>query len=187
MNDIFDADDVMFSEGFLDDAIVGEGDSGPGTGAADLAEATLVDQFLHALQVGVSVGDVRLDALKHANGGVVELDEDAVLDLAQTQKTQDLLFFRGHGVDTTDTDDKGYLGAFRYEEFALFARVTLGFDERTLVALVLRGIGLGTLEDFLLAIALLLIGRLEGYGAFSRYLFLRAALFQDRFGNSRSA
>lgn len=45
-------------------------------------------------------GDVGLGDTQHVDGGLVQLDEDTVEDLAQTQQLQNLTHFRAHTVDT---------------------------------------------------------------------------------------
>ena len=186
MYKIFHTNNVVLSKGFLDDAIVGQRDSLPSTTATDLSETTLVNEFLHALQVRVTVRDVRLYTLQHANRRVVELDEHTILDLAKSQETQNLLLLRWHCVDTTDTNHERHFSALRHVELALLARVALGFDERAFRRFVLGCIGLGALEDLFLRLALLLLRCFKRDGSLGGDLLLRATLFQHALRNSRS-
>lgn len=51
-------------------------------------------------------GNVGLGDAQHVDGSLVELDEDTVKDLAQTQQLQNLSHFRAHAIDTAkETDD----------------------------------------------------------------------------------
>ena len=47
---------------------------------------------------------------EHVLGGLVDLDEHAVVDLPQSQQLEDLLDLGGHLVDTADPHDEGELG-----------------------------------------------------------------------------
>ena len=100
MDQILHTDDTVFTQVFLNDLIVCERD----TLLVDLAVAALVDEFTDSLEVRVAVGDVWLDNLEHFVGGFCETDEDAVVDLEETEKLEDLAGFRGDFVDTVRTD-----------------------------------------------------------------------------------
>lgn len=65
-----------------------------------LAVATLVHKFLDGLEVGVAVGDVRLDDAKHGHGSRVDPHEHSVVDLEETEQLQDLADLGGDTVDT---------------------------------------------------------------------------------------
>ena len=51
---------------------------------------------------------------KHVDGGLVELDEDSVVDLAQAEQLQDLLDLRRNLVDTSNAHHEGQLGLGRH-------------------------------------------------------------------------
>jgi hypothetical protein len=51
---------------------------------------------------------------QHVDGGLVELDKDAVVDLPQPEELQNLAHLGSHLVDTADADDKGQLGLGRH-------------------------------------------------------------------------
>merc|ERR1719327_1513407 len=84
----------------------------------NLAVATLVDQLLHRLQVRVAKRDVRCDVLEHVDDGLVDLQEHAVVELAEAEKLEDLARLRGELVDTDDTDAKDQLRVRLDEELA---------------------------------------------------------------------
>ena len=96
MDKILDRDDTVLPKVLLDNSIVGERDALP----VDLSISALVDELANRLEVGISVGDPRLDDLEHLEGGLGEADEDAVVDLNETQKLKDLA---GLGCDLVDT------------------------------------------------------------------------------------
>ena len=62
---------------------------------------------------------------QHVRGGLVELDEDTVVDLTEPEKLEHLLDLGGHLVDTADTDDKGQLGLGGHVEVALLLSLPL--------------------------------------------------------------
>ncbi|GMF20350.1 unnamed protein product [Phytophthora fragariaefolia] len=114
VDQVLDTDDADVAQGLLDHRVVRQRD----TLATDLAESTLVDQLAGDLKVGVAVRDERLHQAQHVDGGLVELDEHAVLDLAQTQELQDLAHLGGHANDTADADHEGELGLSGHVEVA---------------------------------------------------------------------
>lgn len=58
-------------------------------------------QHLALLKAALPPSNVRLSDPKHVDGGLVELDEHAVEDLAQTEQLQN---FADLGADTVDTE-----------------------------------------------------------------------------------
>ena len=102
VDEILHADDAVLAEALLDDGVVSKSDAL----LVDLAVTALVDELADGLEVGVAVGDVGLDDLEHLKGGLGELDEDAVVDLEQTEELQD---FAGFGCNLVDTERPGEL------------------------------------------------------------------------------
>ena len=84
-----------------------------------LRVATLVHQHTHRLQVGVSIGDVRLHQTQHLLRGLVQTHEHSVVDLAQTQQLQRLSHLRRGLVDTANTDHDGQTTLALSEQVAL--------------------------------------------------------------------
>ena len=107
MDEILHAHDPVFPQIILDDLVVGEGD----TLLVDLAVATLVDEFADGLEVGVTVGDVGFDNLEHFRGGFREADEDAVVDLEETEELERFAGFGGHFRDTENYEYDREAGA----------------------------------------------------------------------------
>lgn len=114
VDDVLDADDAVRSEGFLDDGVVGEGDAA----ALDLAGTALVDQLFDGLHVRVAPSHVGLDEPQHVDGGLVDLHEHGVVDLAQAEQLEDLAGLGVEVVDAADADDEGDLGLGLDEEAA---------------------------------------------------------------------
>ena len=102
---IFNTDDVVLTERLLNDRVVRDGD----TLLVNLSISTLVDQTTDGLQVGITVGNIRLDQLKHLRGSLVKTNKDTIVDLQKTQKLKNLTRLRSNVVDTTNTNNKDKL------------------------------------------------------------------------------
>uniref|UniRef100_A0AAG5DIS6 Uncharacterized protein n=1 Tax=Anopheles atroparvus TaxID=41427 RepID=A0AAG5DIS6_ANOAO len=82
-----------------------------------LDETTLVDQVTDSLQRRVTVRNVGFRNAQHVLGGLVQLDECAIVDLTQTEQLQHLTHLRGYLVDTgnlrlgRNVDVAGLLGS----------------------------------------------------------------------------
>lgn len=96
VDEILHADDAVLAEGLLDNGVVSDGDAL----LVDLSVSALVDELTDGLEVGVAVGDPGLDDLEHLSGGLGDLDEDAVVDLEETEELEDLAGLGGNLVDT---------------------------------------------------------------------------------------
>lgn len=95
-----------------DNVVGGKGD----TLATDLAVSSLVDELSGRFKVGVSVGNVGLDQSKHVDGGGVDLDENAVVDLSQSEQAKDLHNLRGASNDTANAHHENNLPLRRDKE-----------------------------------------------------------------------
>lgn len=93
------------------------------------------------------IRDVRLDETKHVDRSLVQLNEDAVVDLTQTKKLQDLPGLRRHAVDTTDTGDERHLRLGRHVEVASGLGLATKVHFRAFHTAVLLHVFLGALED----------------------------------------
>ena len=82
---------------FLDDGVVGNGDSL----TVNFGVTPLVDEFSDSFEVDFSVGDVRLNESKHLLSGLGDSDKDTVVDLKESEELKDLLGFWGDFRDTT--------------------------------------------------------------------------------------
>jgi len=176
VDEILHADDAILAEVFLNDGVVGESDAL----LVDLAVSALVDELTDALEVGVTVGNPRLDDLDHLGGGLGDADEDTVVDLEQTEELEDLAGLGGNLVDTLDADQEDQLAFSGDVEGAILLGRTSKADLLALSIAVLLNVLLSTLEDdaTLLLAGLLLL--LDLGGALSAGLLLRLALLQKR-------
>jgi hypothetical protein len=77
VDEIFNTDDVILAQRLFNDRVIRNGD----TLLVDLGISTLVDQTTNSLQVGVTVGNIRLDQLEHLGSGLVKTDKDTIVDL----------------------------------------------------------------------------------------------------------
>ena len=96
VDQILHADDAVLAKVLLNDLIVGKSDAL----LVDLSVAALVDELTDRLEVGVTVGNVRVDDGEHLLGGLGELDEGTVVDLEETEELEDLAGLRSDLVDT---------------------------------------------------------------------------------------
>ena len=96
VDEVLHAVDTLGTELTSDDAVVGERESA----SIDLTVTTLIDKLGDGGTAGETVGDERLDNTDHVPGGLVELDEDSVVDLSKSEELHDLLGLGGKLVDT---------------------------------------------------------------------------------------
>ena len=106
VDQIFSTNNVVLAKLLFNDGIVGDSD----TLSVDLGISTLVDEVADGLQARVSPGNVRVDNTEHLDSGLVQLDEDTIIDLSQTEKLKNLAGTRVDLVDTTNTDNEGESG-----------------------------------------------------------------------------
>lgn len=166
VDQILHTDNAVLAKVLLDDGVVGEGNAL----LVDLSVTALVDELLDALQVGVTVGDPGLDDLDHLHGGLVDLDEDTVVDLEETEELEDLAGLGGNLVDTLDADDEDELLLGGDVEGTIVLGNALKADLLALGVTVLLNVLLGTLED---DGTLLLVGLNEAQLASCSYLVLK--------------
>ena len=156
VDDVLDADDVLVVELVLDLLVVVDLDAL----SADLEVTALVDELANGGEGGVSVGDVGLDHAEHLVHGLVELHDDGVEDLAETEELEDLLLLGGDLGDTADAGDDGDLGGGLKVEVTVGLGLTAEGDELALgaavLARVLKAALVGGLGEGLL---LLLVGK----------------------------
>ena len=151
VDQILHTDNAVLAKVVLDQLVVGQGDAL----LVDLAVTTLVDKLTDGLQVGVTICDVGVDNGQHLLGGLGELDEDAIVDLKETEQLENLARLGCDLADTLDADHEDELGLLLNVESTVLARETGEADLLTLCIAVLLDVGLGALED---SLALLLVG-----------------------------
>ena len=71
--------------------------------------STLVNEVMDELAGWSTIGDIWLHNSEHVHSGLVHLDENSVMDLSETQKSEDLSWLWSESNDTTDTNNKNNL------------------------------------------------------------------------------
>jgi len=154
VDEVLHADNAVLAEVILDQLVIGEGNAL----LVDLAVSALVDELANRLQVWVAVGNVGVDNRQHLLCSFGKLDEDAVVDLKETEELEDLARLRRDLVDTLDADDEGKLGLLLDIEGTVLAAQAVETNLLTLGIAVLLDVSLSALED---SLALLLVGLAE--------------------------
>mmetsp|Transcript_21669 Transcript_21669/g.41371 ORF Transcript_21669/g.41371 Transcript_21669/m.41371 type:complete len:289 (-) Transcript_21669:90-956(-) len=179
VNEILDTNHVFLTQYLLHDAVVGERNAL----FVDLAESSLVDQFLHGFKVRVSPHDVRFDAAKHHQSCLVDLDEYTVIDLPQAQQLKDLSGLRVHVINTAQADHERQLRLRFYIETTLgFCRAPQSHSVLLLLQ-VLLSVLLRALEDILARGLCLHLGRIGLSRLDSSPFLVALALLQHRLRN----
>ena len=86
VNQVFHADDAELAQVVLDQLVVGEWNALLG----DLAIAPLIDELTDRLEIRVAVSYVWVDDCEHFLRGLCQADEDAIVDLQETEELEDL-------------------------------------------------------------------------------------------------
>jgi len=151
VDEVLHADDAVLAKVVLDDGVVSERE----TLLVDLAISALVDKLANRLEIGVTVCDEWLNDSQHLDGGLSQADEDAVVDLEETEQLKGLALLGVDLVDTLDANNEGELGLSWNIEGTLGLSQTVQTDLLALCVAVLLDVLLSALEDNL---ALLLVG-----------------------------
>lgn len=96
MDQVFSTDNFKFAKFVFNDLIASDSNAL----SINLGESTFVDQFTYRLQVGVSPCNVGFTDTQHVDGGLVEFDENAIVDLAQAEQLEYFTYFWCNFVDT---------------------------------------------------------------------------------------
>jgi hypothetical protein len=96
VDQILHADNAILAEVGLNKSVVSESNAL----LVNLAITTLVDELSDGFEVGVSISNPGLNNLQHLEGGLCQTDEDAIVDLKETEKLEDLARLRCNFVDT---------------------------------------------------------------------------------------
>ena len=97
MNKILNTGDSDFTEFTFNDAVVGEWKSS----SLDFTAASFIDEFADSLSGWITVGNEWLNHLDHVPCGLVEFDENGVVQLSQSEELQDFLWLWCKLSDTT--------------------------------------------------------------------------------------
>lgn len=137
--------DAVLAKSSFNDLVVIDGDAL----LVDLGVTALVDELADGAQVGVAVGNVGLDELEHLRGGLVQTDEDTVVDLKKTEQLQDLAGLGRDVVDTADTDNEHQLVLSGNKVFTVLLGLLASLGNSLLGLAVLLVVLLGACGDFL--------------------------------------
>jgi hypothetical protein len=110
VDEVLDGVDLVLSEDLLHDVVVFEGNSL----SVDLAVTSLEDELPDGILGRVTIGDVGLNSSEHIDGGFVQLDEDTVVDLSESEESHDSDGLGVEFVNTSDSNHKGDFGFSRY-------------------------------------------------------------------------
>lgn len=72
----------------------------------DLSVSSLEDEFSDVLSGGVAEGDVGFNSSDHIDGGLIDSDEDSVVELSQPEQSEDTKNLGVEFVDTSDPHDE---------------------------------------------------------------------------------
>ncbi len=125
LDQVLNTGNAELAQVLINDGVIAEGDSS----SVHFAESSGVNEFRDDLSAGVAEGDEGLDSLQHGEGGLVDLDEDAIVKLSQSEELKDFFDLGVHLVDTLGSDDEGDLGFGGHEEVAVVSGVSLLSDE----------------------------------------------------------
>ncbi len=154
VDQVLDADDAVLPEHALDALVRAQRDAL----FMDLAVAAFINEVFNGRPGGVAPRDGVVHELQHVERGLVQLHEDAVVDLAETQKLEDLADLGRVVVESLAADDQGDLGLGLDEDAALEARLPLAVDDGPALGLVLLLVLGGLLQvERLLALEMLLV------------------------------
>ena len=143
VNEILHAVDAVLTETGGDDRVVGDGDSLSVVSHVP----TLVDEFPDGSEVGVAVSDVRLDQTEHVGGGSVHSDKDAVVQLSESEQSQDLPHLGADTDDTSDSDDEDNLRLGGDVQVPVLLGLSSVVDQLSLGVFVLLFVGSGSLSE----------------------------------------
>lgn len=96
LDQVFDGSDADFAQVLFDDGVVGNRNSV--SGHSD--KTSFVQQLRNGASSRVSVCNIRFDSLQHVQTSFVDTDEHSVVELSQTEQTEDLFDLRVDFVNT---------------------------------------------------------------------------------------
>ena len=96
----------MLAQDALDGIVGFKGNSLP----VDFAVASLEDKSFDGFPGGISVCDVGFDPPEHIDGGLVNSDDNSVVELSQSEESHDSNDLGVELVNTSDSNDKGEFG-----------------------------------------------------------------------------
>jgi hypothetical protein len=183
VDQIFNADDVLVAQNLFNDAIVNNGSSS----SLGLGETSLVDQFSDSLEAGVSPGNVGFNNLEHVEGGLVDSEEDSVVNLSESHQLKDLSRLGVDLVDTSNSNNESKFGSRSNVEVSSSTGSSLVSQEGFLLVSVFLDVRFGLLEDDLSGGSVLLSLFQALLDFFNLSVFGDLSSSQDRFRDSGNA
>ena len=183
MDEVLNAVDTLAGELTGNDRVVGEGESL----LVDLTVTSLVDELGDGGSGRETVSDERLDNTDHVPGGLVELDEDGVVELSQSKELEDLLRLGGKLVDTSNSNKEGNLRLSLDEEVTSLLGSSLIINEFLIGSLVFLEVLLGVSSSKLSGLGSILLSLGKVGLAVLKELFISGGLLLEAFGNGSSA
>jgi len=149
MDNIFNTDQARFSEVLFDDFIGSKRNSL----GFNLGITSLVDQIRNSLSGRISESDVSFDFLQHVHGGSVNSDQGSIVDLSQSEQSQDFSDLRSKVLNTSDSDDKDSLDIGRNIEGIFSSGSSFNVNEGLLLLFVFFDILFNSLDRFVLLVS----------------------------------
>jgi len=116
VDDILNAGDTLVGELVAQKAVLGGSSERDSLLVLVLKVTSLVDELRDGGSGRITISDERFDNTDHVPGGLVELDEDSIVELSQSKQLEDLLRLGGKLVNTSNSNQKGNLGLSLNEE-----------------------------------------------------------------------
>ena len=104
----------MLAQDALDGIVGFKGNSLP----VDFAVASLEDKSFDGFPGGISVCDVGFDPPEHIDGGLVDSDENSVVELSQSEESHDSNDLGVELVNTSDSNNEGESGFSGYMDLS---------------------------------------------------------------------
>ncbi len=117
VDDIFGTMDTEVSKVLRDERVVSQRDSR----SVDLQVTSLVNQLSDSGKGRMTESNIGSNSSKHLHDRTIDLQEDTVVKLLQSEKLQDLSGFGSHLVDTDESCCEQELGLRLNEEVAVFS------------------------------------------------------------------
>ncbi len=133
VDDILGAVDAQMTEILRNQTVVGQGDSG----SVDLEISSLVHELAHSGQRRVSESNIWSDSSEHLGNWTIDLQENTIMELLQSEELQDLSWLRSHLVNTDQSGDEQELGLGLNKEVTAFSCLAAESDEVGLTGSVL--------------------------------------------------
>lgn len=143
VDQVLDGLHALLAQGLADDLVVRKWDSL----LVDLAIASLEDEFPNVFPGGVTKGDVWLNSAQEVAGGLVDAHEDSVMDLSQSQQSEDPENLGVELIDTSDPDNEGEFGLGGHVDLSCEFGLSAGSDFSLVGSIVLSLILLCLLQS----------------------------------------